>query len=123
MTARILSVGNCSYDHGQLEQLLADQDVELAAVDSADEALAAAGHCQLVLINRVFDRTGESGLELIPRLREQHPDVPVMLISNYPDAQQAAEQAGALPGFGKSQLGDSSLATRLGELVAQRSEK
>jgi hypothetical protein len=29
----------------------------------------------------------------------------MMLVSNYPDAQAAAEKAGALPGFGKRDIG------------------
>jgi len=42
---------------------------------------------------------------LIRRLRASYPNVKTMLVSNYPDAQQAAVQAGALPGFGKRELG------------------
>ena len=30
--------------------------------------------------------------------------LPVMLVSNYPDAQQEAQAAGAVPGFGKAQV-------------------
>jgi hypothetical protein len=52
-------------------------------------------------------------LELIRQLREQHPGVPVMLISNYSDAQREAELAGAVPGFGKAELNDPDLSNRL----------
>jgi hypothetical protein len=33
-----------------------------------------------------------------------HPNVRTMLVSNYPEAQQEALAAGALPGFGKREL-------------------
>ncbi|MCA9178220.1 MAG: hypothetical protein KDB14_27335 [Planctomycetales bacterium] len=114
MADSILSVGNCGYDNGQLGRLLAgicDHLVQTA--HTADEALALAADCRLVLVNRVFDRTGESGVEFVRRVKELHPEVPVMLISNYADAQAAAEAAGAMPGFGKSELGDSALLDRL----------
>jgi CheY-like chemotaxis protein len=60
-----------------------------------------------VLVNRVLDADGSSGLELIRALKaeEQLRDVPVLLVSNYEDAQAQAVQAGAVPGFGKAELG------------------
>jgi hypothetical protein len=38
------------------------------------------------------------------RLNEAWDTLPVMLVSNYPEWQQAAIAAGALPGFGKAEL-------------------
>lgn len=82
-----------------------------ATVDSADtldEALSQVktNSYDLVLVNRVLDLDGSPGLNLLVMLREE-PTVqapPVMLVSNYPDAQAAAIAAGAEPGFGKSSL-------------------
>ncbi len=105
----VLSVGNCAFDHGNISRVLLEQfgaDVQAAA--TSDEALRAVrdGRFDLVLINRVFDANGESGLELIKRLKahEETKDTPVMLISNYPEAQEAAVALGARPGFGKNSL-------------------
>jgi hypothetical protein len=36
-----------------------------------------------------------------------------MMISNYPEAQQAAESAGALPGFGKREIGSAKVKERI----------
>ena len=122
----ILSVGNCSFDHGQLQQLISTvaPDATLLAADTADAALAALDDkCQLVLVNRVFDRTGESGLSLIERIAGEHPNLPVMLISNYADAQQKAIAAGALPGFGKSQMRDPEVADNLRETLANSNQQ
>lgn len=119
MTQYVLSAGNCGFDNSQLSQLLQDAaGTAVRTADSIDEAVDAVDDdCRLVLVNRVFDRTGEQGLELIGRLRDERPQAAIMLISNFPDAQQSAEAAGALPGFGKSQLSDPALAKRLAELL------
>ncbi len=119
MSFRVLSVGNCAFDHGQIEQLLAPTGAHLEALGSAEQTLAAVDDtCRLVLVNRIIDQTGESGLELLRTLRDRHPSVAVMLISNYADAQREAQEAGALEGFGKSQLGDPQLVQRLAELLS-----
>ena len=61
----------------------------------------------LLLFNRVleFGFSADLGVDLIKRFRAEHPDLKMMLISNYADAQKAAVEAGALPGFGKREIG------------------
>lgn len=105
-TPRVLSVGQCGLDQPQIARFLAQQfRAEVHGAGDAVEALEALRRSafHLVLVNRVLDRDGSSGLELIRRIRAQAP-VPVMLVSNYPDAQQEAVAEGALPGFGKAEL-------------------
>jgi two-component system, chemotaxis family, chemotaxis protein CheY len=107
---RILSVGQCAFDHARIADHLARAlDAQVARADTAAEALAAlrAGAFDLVLVNRVGDRDGAPGLDLIRTLKGD-PDlatVPAMLVSNYPDAHEQAVALGALPGFGKAELG------------------
>ena len=69
----------------------------------------------LVLVNRVFDADGSSGLDLIRALKAEEPlrDVPVMLVSNYEEAQAQAVQAGAALGFGKAALGQPHMLARV----------
>ena len=64
------------------------------------------GRFDLVLVNRVLDLDESSGLDLIRTLMGDGDlgDVPVMLVSNYPDAQDAAVELGASRGFGKADL-------------------
>jgi CheY-like chemotaxis protein len=78
------------------------------------------GTFALVLVNRVFDADGSSGLELIRTLKadEALKAVPVMLVSNYDDAQAQAAEVGALPGFGKSALGRPHMLQRVGKVLA-----
>ncbi len=61
----------------------------------------------LLLFNRELGYGFETpmGADAIKRLKASYPGVRMMLVSNYPDAQEAAVQAGAVPGFGKRELG------------------
>src|SRR5262245_42002286 len=104
---RVLSVGQCQADHARLSASLRRAfDVEVIPAEGAVEALERVGKegFDLVLVNRVFDADGGSGLDFIRRLSQGSPGLPVMLVSNYEDAQQEAVAAGALPGFGKASL-------------------
>ncbi|MCG3129496.1 MAG: hypothetical protein FLDDKLPJ_00229 [Phycisphaerae bacterium] len=107
--SRILTVGHCDFDHGNLSRMLEagfTAQVDRAhGLDDARAALQTRGY-DLVLLNRILDRDGAEGLRVLAALKSDAAtrDVPVMLISNYPDAQSAAVAAGAVPGFGKAEL-------------------
>jgi CheY-like chemotaxis protein len=110
MTAkRVLSVGQCLADHSRISQFLRSAFAsEVEAADTADEALHELrdGSFALVLVNRIFDADGTSGIDFIRRLKGDPGTggVPVLLVSNYPEAQAEAVAAGAQPGFGKAAL-------------------
>ena len=115
---KVLSAGQCGFDHNAISRTIQKAfDVEVVAADSLDEAMKELrkGSFALVLVNRVFDEDGSSGLELIERIKGDggSPSVPVMLVSNYEEAQSEAIRAGALPGFGKSALGHPAMMERL----------
>ncbi|WZP00113.1 hypothetical protein EP7_001730 [Isosphaeraceae bacterium EP7] len=108
--ARILSVGQCSYDHGKIRGALNRSfEAETVAAATAADAFRAMArdHFDLVLVNRVGDSDGEPGVDLIRALKADPVNgaVPVMLVSNYATAQEEAVAAGALRGFGKGDLG------------------
>lgn len=117
-TRQVLSVGQCDYDHGQIQRFLqAHFDVQVTAVDTQSEArheLQQRAY-DLVLVNRLFDLDHAPGLEFIRELRAdaQLARVPVMLVSDLAVAQDNAVQLGAVRGFGKSQLRQSGTATLL----------
>ena len=109
MTRKVLNVGNCSYDHGTIERLIVSHfDADVVAASSHDEALAMLrrDRFDLTLVNRKLAYDNTDGVELIEKIKAdpQLSGCPVMLLSNYPEAQQAAAAAGAEPGFGKAQL-------------------
>lgn len=115
---RILSVGQCSFDHSRISRHLQQSlGVEVEGASRADDALATLRQApfDLVLVNRVGDADGAPGIDLIRALKSDPAlsAVPVMLVSNFPDAQADAVALGALPGFGKSELTSSATAERL----------
>jgi CheY-like chemotaxis protein len=106
---RILSVGQCSFDHGIISRHLRKiYGAVVAGADTMGQALVTlrAGEFDLVLVNRVFDGDGTPGVDLIRAIKADPKlaAIPVMLVSNYQDAQAEARALGALPGFGKADL-------------------
>jgi hypothetical protein len=69
----------------------------------------------------VLDANGRYGLELIRQIQadEGLRGVPVLLVSNYEDAQREAAQAGARPGFGKGALGQPHMLARVRPFLAE----
>ena len=122
---RILNVGQCSYDHHQIERFLHSSfGAEVSRAATAVQALdlLRAETFDLVLVNRVFDADRASGLAFLEDLRSDATlaKTPVMLISDYPDAQKQAEKLGALPGFGKSELWSPACIERLEKALGPR---
>ncbi len=119
MTKSVLDVGNCAADHGAIQRLIESQfDATVNAAQDQESALSnlRGQHYDLVLINRIMDWDGSSGLELIEAIQsDDQLDVPVMLISNYQQHQQRAIELGASPGFGKAELSSPQTIERLGQ--------
>ncbi len=107
---RVLDVGNCDPDHGAMLRLLANFDADVVRVMFVDEAVAAMAEerYDLVLVNRLIFADSSDSLPLIERMRadDRFRAVPVMMISNFDDAQDRAVAAGAVRGFGKCDLAD-----------------
>jgi two-component system chemotaxis response regulator CheY len=122
MAKRVLSVGQCLADHGSIARTLHQHfQAEVVPADDVEDALAlvAAEPFDLVLVNRILDADGSSGLEVIRRLKgaAMAQQVPVMLVSNYDDAQVEAVHLGALPGFGKAALGQPHTLSRFKDVL------
>ena len=79
-----------------LKDIFSDHPITHLHVDEAID---------LILVNRIFDLTGEEGLNFIrDHLAGPAKLIPVILISNYADAQESAVALGARRGFGKAAL-------------------
>ncbi len=125
MSNRVLSIGQCAADHAAISRVLADQfQAAVIPVDNEEQAALELRRApvSLVLVNRVFDQDGRSGLEFIRRWKDKEPHIPIMLVSNYEDAQKEARQAGAVPGFGKAALGQPAMLERVRAHLAESSE-
>ena len=109
---KVVLVGHCGADSSYLRIAVSSAGAAGVSVVTADdqESLDAAlgsNGVELVLINRVLDWGFEDqeGVRLVAHLHQTHPQIKTMLVSNYPEAQAAAVAAGALPGFGKREIG------------------
>ncbi len=108
-TRKVLDVGQCHFDHSRISHYLkANFDVEIVQAQSFAESIKLAGESDydLILINRLLDADHSPGMDILKKLKsdDSTSSVPVMIVSNFDDAQAAAVDEGAVPGFGKANL-------------------
>jgi DNA-binding NarL/FixJ family response regulator len=111
MEKTVVLAGHCGPDSAYLKLTVkkAIGDVHIVSADDSRELTAALekGEPDLILFNRElgygFDPA--MGADMIAVLRRTHPNLKMILVSNFEEAQRAAVAAGALPGFGKRELG------------------
>lgn len=120
---RVLDVGNCGPDHSQISSLLKRLfDAQTEVAHTLDQAVArlASDNFDLVLVNRKLDHDYSDGIEVIKRLKQDAllAQVPVMLVTNYPEHQAAAVAEGAIMGFGKLELASPATHARLAAVLA-----
>lgn len=118
---KILSVGQCGFDGPNIRRML--EEKLGAQVDSADSLEETQQMLQeqaysLVLVNRELHQDGSSGIELIGQIAPSA-NAPVMLVSNFDDAQQQAQAKGAIRGFGKAALHDEATLELLRSAIGQ----
>lgn len=103
---KVVTVGHCGPDSSALKSAVGRAAPGAEVVFANDETglEEALKGASLLLVNRVLegDFSDDEGIELVRRLAAA--GAKVMLVSNYPDAQEEAEKAGALPGFGKTTM-------------------
>jgi len=114
---KVILVGHCVPDTFMLRSLVsrAVPQVELSNVNDLGALEVQADAQSLLLINRELDGSFPmaSGIELIQQINMQEQPPTMLLISNYDDAQEAAQKAGAVEGFGKSELEGKGMETLL----------
>ena len=122
MSKRVLVVGNCDYDHGSIRGLIEDNfEARVAQAHGSKDSMGAlrTADFELVLINRRLHRDQSDGVAIIEQMKadDRLADIPVMLITNYPEHQQRAMAAGAKLGFGKAELLDEATLAKLQEFL------
>ncbi|MBA2113375.1 response regulator [Bremerella alba] len=110
MPKQVLDVGNCGYDHSSLKNLIERNfDAKVLQSHGPTDTLKMLREQSfaLVVINRKLDRDHSDGMDILKDMKadEQLQDIPVLLLSNFEDAQANAQEVGAVPGFGKRDLG------------------
>jgi two-component system chemotaxis response regulator CheY len=124
MPKRVLDVGQCGPDHATIRSYLTRNfDCEVVQTHGAADTLEQLrnGQFDLVLINRKLDADYSDGVEIIRQIKadEAIAGVPVMLVTNYPEHQDAAIAAGAIRGFGKFDYDKPDTFKRFVELLAR----
>jgi DNA-binding NarL/FixJ family response regulator len=111
MSKKIALVGHCGPDSSYLRMTVmkaAGTGAQILMADDASELKDALEQgVDLILFNRElgYGFQDKMGVDAIKRLRATQPNLKTMLVSNYADAQAAAVANGALPGFGKREIG------------------
>jgi CheY-like chemotaxis protein len=123
MAKRVLDVGNCVPDHAAIRGMLERSfGADVVQADGPDDALAVLRKesFDLVLVNRKLDQDYSDGLEVIKAIKAdvKLAPVPCMLVTNYPDQQQAAVAAGAEYGFGKKEVNNEQTRARLAKFLS-----
>jgi CheY-like chemotaxis protein len=124
MAMRILDIGQCGFDGPRMESLWREKlGATVDRCDSGGDALKCLGRAKydVVLVNRILARTGDSGLEVIRNLIASGMKTPVMLVSDRSDAQDQALALGAVRGFGKAELGEQSTLDLVQSVAAGKS--
>lgn len=128
MGVKVLDVGNCDPDHSGITALLrANFEATVDRAHGFIDAMEAVRREQydLVTINRLMDRDGSLGIEIIKAINAD-PELAatkVMMITNFAEHQELAQQAGAVLGFGKSALRDASTVELLSEHLTSQTSR
>ena len=122
MSKRVLDVGNCGPDFSTMESFLGERfQCEMAQAHGADDALEQLrrGDFSLVLVNRKLDQDYSDGIEVIKQIKadDELKNIPVMLVTNYAEHQDAAVEIGAERGFGKLELEKPETTERLQKIL------
>ena len=113
MTSKtVVDCGNCGPDYNAIRQMV-QTNFEAVVLqthgleDTLD--LLAQREVNLITVNRKLDRDYTDGMEVIRGIKRdaRFADIPVMLVTNYEEHQQAAIAEGAVQGFGKLTVRDS----------------
>jgi CheY-like chemotaxis protein len=118
MVKTLIDCGNCGPDYNAIRQMVqANFEAVVLQTHGLEDTLEllAQREVALVTVNRKLDRDYSDGLEVIRGIKAdpRFSSVPVMLVTNYDEHQEAAEKEGAVWGFGKLTVRDPKTIERL----------
>ncbi len=126
MLTHIALIGHCGFDSSSLTRLAQQiaPDAQVLRVNKHKNLPDITHPKALWLVNRALDGQFDAadGIELITQINATPTPPQLLLVSNFPDAQANAQAAGALPGFGKNDLNNSQLATRIAASITRKTE-
>lgn len=108
MSQRVVLVGHCNFDGPRLQKAIETgaPGVDVLRVNDVDDLTDVVSKgADLLLVNREPVGFDEGGIDIIRDVHAKFPAQKMMLVSDYADAQAEAEKVGAMPGFGKADMG------------------
>jgi len=107
----LLDCGNCGPDFNAIRQMAKSVfGATVLQTHGAEDTLELLRQRQvdLVTVNRKLDRDYSDGMDVIKQIKSspQLGSVPVMLVTNYEEHQDAAVEQGCVRGFGKLAIND-----------------
>ena len=111
MPKTLLDCGNCGPDFSSIRQVVMNHfGATVLQTHCAEDTLQVLRSQQvdLVTVNRKLDRDYTDGIEVIKQIKAdpELSSIPIMLVTNYEEHQQAAIEIGCVRGFGKLALQD-----------------
>ncbi len=128
MSKTLLDCGNCGPDFNTIRQMVTSNFtasvIQSHGVEDTLEILRKR-KIDLVTVNRKLDRDYSDGMEVIKTIKAdpQVGSVPVMLVTNYEEHQQAAIEAGCVLGFGKLTVNEPETRAALEPYLGARKEQ
>ncbi len=124
---KVLSIGQCCADHSTISNFLTKKfNAVTINADTSKEAFSLLNEksFDLILVNRIFDTNGEAGLDFIVKFSNQGIiKTPIMLVSNFDEAQKNAINKGAKLGFGKAAISAVETCSKLEEFLGKQTSQ
>ncbi|QDS96714.1 chemotaxis regulatory protein CheY [Roseimaritima multifibrata] len=122
MTKTVVDCGNCSPDFNSISSMLkSSYSVQVLQTNGAEDTLKVlrSQRVDLVTVNRKLDQDYSDGIEVIRQIKadSEIASIPVMLVTNHAEHQEAAIAEGAIYGFGKLALQAPETHQRLKEVL------
>ena len=111
MAKVLLDCGNCGPDFNSIRQMATSTfGATVLQAHGAEDALEIlrGRDVDLVTVNRKLDRDYSDGIDVVRQIKSdpEVSSVPVMLVTNYDEHQEAAIKQGCVRGFGKLAIND-----------------
>ena len=111
MPKTVVDCGNCGPDYNAIRQMVQSNfEAVVLQTHSLEDTLELLSQrsVDLVTVNRKLDRDYSDGMDVIRGIKAdpRFSSVPIMLVTNYDEYQEAAAKVGAVRGFGKLTVRD-----------------
>ncbi|TWU56767.1 response regulator PleD [Rubripirellula tenax] len=128
MSKTLLDCGNCGPDFNSIRQMVTSNfNASVVQSHGTEDTLDMLRQrkIDLVTVNRKLDRDYTDGMEVIKAIKAdpELSDIPVMLVTNYDEHQDAAVKIGCARGFGKLSIGDAATKAMLEPYLGERKKK